>query len=123
MSVLTITQDSFQSVTELPGIVFLDCWAAWCAPCRMFKPVFEKASEDNPDITFGSIDTEKENALAGYLGITSIPTIMAFRDGIPVFAQPGALRGPDFTRLIDAVRGLDMDEVRAQMAEHVSAES
>ena len=116
MAVLNVTQESFESLTNLPGIVFFDCWAAWCPPCRAFKPVFEAASTEHPDITFGSIDTEKEAVLAAQLGITSIPTIMAFRDGILVFAQPGALGAADFKRLIDAVRGLDMDEVRAQVA-------
>jgi len=116
MAVINVTQQSFESTISLPGIVFLDCWAAWCPPCRAFKPVFEKASETNPDILFGSIDTEAENALAGMLGITSIPTIMAFRDGILIYAQPGALRAPDFDKLISAVRALDMDDVRAKIA-------
>jgi len=117
MPVLTVTQESFQSVIDLPGIVFLDCWASWCPPCRAFKPIFEKAAEKNPDITFGSIDTQQEMVLASQLEISAIPTIMAFRDGILVFSQPGALPGPEFARLIDTVRGLDMDEVRAHLAE------
>ncbi|MCL2737050.1 MAG: thioredoxin family protein [Propionibacteriaceae bacterium] len=116
MAVITVTKESFQSVVELPGIVFLDFWAEWCPPCRMFKPTFEKAADKNPDITFASINTEKEVELAGFLGISSIPTIVAFRDSIPVYAQPGALPASEFNRLIDDVRGLDMDVVRAQMA-------
>jgi len=116
MAVLTITDKSFESTTDLPGIVLLDFWATWCPPCRAFRPVFEKASEKNPDITFGSINTEEETTLAAALGITSIPTIMAFRDGILVYAQPGALGAADFDKLIDAVRGLDMDRVRSEVA-------
>jgi len=114
MSVISVTRDSFQSVTSLPGIVFLDFWASWCPPCRAFSPVFEKAADKNPDITFGSIDTDKESELAGRLEISSIPTIMAFRDGILVFSRPGGMSAHDFAGLIDAVRGLDMDEVRAK---------
>ncbi|MDR0284562.1 MAG: thioredoxin family protein [Propionibacteriaceae bacterium] len=116
MAVLTITQDSFESVTALPGIVFIDCWATWCPPCRGFKPVFEKASNTYPDITFGSVNTEEEQVLAAQLGITSIPTIMAFREGVLVYARPGAMGAQDFDRLIDAVRALDMDQVRAELA-------
>ena len=123
MAIVNVTQQSFESTISLPGIVFLDCWANWCPPCRAFRPVYEKASDANPDILFGSIDTEAEVALAGMLGISSIPTIMAFRDGILVFAQPGALRAPDFDRLINAVRALDMDEVRAKIAEQEAAEA
>lgn len=116
MSVLTVTADSFTSVIDAPGIVMLDFWAEWCPPCRAFTPVFHKAAEDNTDITFGSVDTDAETSLAAGLEISSIPTIMAFRDGILVFSQPGALRAPDFARVIEAVRALDMDEVRSKTA-------
>ena len=116
MSVIVVTRDSFESIVSLPGVVFVDCWAPWCPPCRAFKPVFEAASESHPDITFCSIDTQQESALAEELGITSIPTILAFRDGILVFGQAGALSAPDFNKLIDAVQGLNMDEVRAEIA-------
>ena len=114
MSVLTVTQDSYQEVTSLPGIVFLDCWAPWCPPCRAFKPIFEAAAEANPDITFGLVNTEQETELAAQLGITTIPTVMAFRDSLLVFAQPGAFTAQEFAHLIDSVRGLDMDKVRAE---------
>lgn len=116
MSVRTITLDTFEATVNEPGMVFLDCWAEWCPPCRAFKPVFEQAAEENSDIIFGSINTEEERELAGRLGISSIPTIMAFRDGIGVFAQPGAMGASDFGRLIQAVRDLNMDDVRAQIA-------
>jgi len=117
MSVITVTYDSFESVTSLPGVVFIDCWASWCPPCRRFAPIFEKAADDHPDITFGTIDTEKEDRLAGKLMITSIPLIMAFRDGILVFSQPGALNAATFAKLIDTVQGLDMEKVRADLEE------
>src|SRR5690606_26883211 len=91
-------------------------WAEWCGPCRMFGPVFEKASETHPDIVFGKIDTEAQQELAGAFQIRSIPTLMAFRENVLVFSQPGALGGPQFDQLIDAVRGLDMEEVHAKVA-------
>jgi len=114
MAVITITSDSFDSVTSLPGIVLLDWWASWCPPCRQFGPIFEKAADAHPDIVFGSVDTEKQSALAGRFSISAIPTIMAYRDGILVYSQPGALGGPEFERLITMVQGLDMDKVRAE---------
>ncbi|GAA1316265.1 thioredoxin [Leucobacter albus] len=116
MSTVEITKDNLEQTIADGGIVVLDFWAAWCGPCRSFAPVFEKASEANDDIVFGKIDTEAEQELAGMFGITSIPTIMAFRDGINVFAQAGALPAPTLDQLIDAVRGLDMEDVRAQLA-------
>lgn len=99
------------------GIVFVDFWAAWCGPCRAFAPVFEQASEQHPDIVFGKVDTEAEQRLAAEFRITSIPTLMVFRDGVLVYSQPGALRAPELDQLIQGARDLDMDEVRRQIAE------
>ena len=116
MATLPLTEESFEPTVTQEGIVLVDLWASWCGPCRMFAPVYEKASETHDDITFASIDTEAEQALSGALQISSIPTLMAFRDGILVFRQPGALPAPALEQVISAVRELDMDEVRAQVA-------
>ena len=116
MSTQTLTGANFEATITGNDIVLVDFWAAWCGPCRQFAPVFEAASEQNPDIVFGKVDTEAEQALAGGLQIASIPTLMAFRDGILVFAQPGALPAPALEQVITAVKDLDMDDVRAQLA-------
>ncbi len=122
MSTVELTESTFEE-TIREGIVLVDFWAAWCGPCRQFAPVFEKASGEHTDITFGKIDTEAEQGLAAAAGITSIPTLMAFRDGILVFAQPGALPATALEQVITGVRGLDMEEVRAQVAQEHSAHS
>jgi thioredoxin 1 len=112
----TLTRQNFESTVLAGGIVFVDFWASWCGPCRQFAPVFEAASEQHPDIVFGKVDTEAEQSLAGAAQITSIPTLMAFRDGVLVFSQPGALPAAGLEQVIEGVRALDMDDIRAQIA-------
>ncbi len=116
MATVDLTAADFEQTVTSEGITLVDFWAEWCGPCRMFAPIFEKASEQHPDVTFGKVDTEAEQALAAAANIRSIPTLMAFRDGILVFAQPGALPAPALEQVITAVKGLDMDKVRAQVA-------
>ncbi|HYZ52307.1 MAG TPA: thioredoxin, partial [Streptosporangiaceae bacterium] len=111
MSTIALTKDTFEDTVTQPGITLVDWWASWCGPCRMFAPVFQAASEQHADITFGKIDTDDQQELAAAAQITSIPTLMAFRDGVLVFSQPGALPAPALEQVIEAVRGLDMDEV------------
>ncbi|HLS74345.1 MAG TPA: thioredoxin family protein [Actinomycetaceae bacterium] len=122
MTTTEITQENFEATVADGGIVLLYFWADWCFPCRSFGPVYDSASAENPDIVFGKVDTEAEQQLAGGFGITSIPTVMAFRDGVLVFSQPGALKKAGLAQLIEAVRGLDMDDVRSKLAAQ-SAES
>ena len=116
MSTIALTEDTFEDAVTRPGITLVDWWASWCGPCRMFAPVFQAASEQHPDITFGKIDTEDQPGLSAAARIRSIPTLMAFRDGILVFSQPGALPAAALEQVIQAVRDLDMDEVRGQLA-------
>jgi thioredoxin 1 len=116
MATVNLTADSFEAAVNDNDILLVDWWAAWCGPCRMFAPVFEKAAEKHSDIAFGKVDTEAERELSGAAGISSIPTLMAFRDGILVFSQPGALPASALEELIGAIRGLDMDDVRSQLA-------
>lgn len=96
-------------------IVLLDFWAGWCRPCQVFAPIFEEASERHPDILFGKVDTEAQPELAEAFEIASIPTLVAFREGVIVYAEPGAVRGPDLDQLIEAVRGLDMSDLHAEV--------
>ncbi len=116
MAAINVTEAQFEELILKEGIVLVDFWAAWCGPCRSFAPVFEAASEKYPDLTFAKVDTEAEQSLAAAAGITSIPTLMIFRDGILLFSQPGALPAPGLDDLISQVTALDMDEIRKEIA-------
>lgn len=116
MGTVELTQQNFDEVVASNGIVLVDFWAAWCGPCRRFAPVFEQVAEGNADIVFGKVDTEAERELAARADITSIPTLMIFKDQIMIFSQPGALPEPVLVDLVRKVRELDMDDVRAKIA-------
>ena len=118
MSTTTLNMENFEKTVTGDGITFIDFWAEWCGPCKMFGPIFEQTSEENPDVTFAKVDTEAEQQLAGALGIMSIPTLMIFRDGIQLFSQPGALPKSALDDLLRQVRELDMDEIREQVENH-----
>jgi thioredoxin 1 len=117
MGTVALTEENFETTVTKDGITLVDWWASWCGPCRMFAPIFEAASEAHEDITFGKIDTEDQQSLAGSARITSIPTLMAFRDGVLVFSQAGALPAASLEQVITAVKDLDMDDVRRSIAE------
>ena len=122
MATVELTAENFNSTVTGDGLVLVDFWATWCPPCRMFGPVFEKASERYPDAVFGKVDTEAQPELAATFNITSIPTLMIIRDNIVLYAQPGALPEAALEQLITKASELDMDEVRASMAEPQAAE-
>jgi thioredoxin 1 len=121
MATHELTEAGFADVINNNDIVLVDFWAEWCGPCRMFSPVYEKSSETNVDVYHGKVDTEAEQNLAAQAGITSIPTLMAFREGILVFSQAGALPAPQLQQVVDAVKALDMDDVRKQIDEQDAA--
>jgi thioredoxin 1 len=120
MATVTLTSENHDETVK-DGIVFIDFWAAWCGPCRVFAPIFERASEKHTDVTFAKVDTEDQIELAGRYGVQAIPTLVIYRDGIPLFAQPGALPEPVLEDLITQTRALDMEEIRTKYAEQVAA--
>jgi thioredoxin 1 len=120
MSTIELTHENFGSHIEKTGITVVDFWAEWCGPCRMFGPIFEAASEKYPEIVFGKVDTEAQQRLAAEANITSIPTLMVFRDGILLYNSPGALPAEGLDQIVQAVLALDMDEVRAQVQKELA---
>lgn len=122
MATVELTDDNFNTHVEEGGILFVDFWASWCGPCKQFAPTYEAASEANPDIVFGSINTEEQQQLSAAAGIKSIPTLMVFREKVLVFSQPGALPPEALDQVIAGVRGLDMADVHRQVAEQQGAE-
>jgi thioredoxin len=121
MATIDLTEETFGATVEDNGIVLVDFWAAWCGPCRQFAPTFTAASEKHPSVVFGKVDTEAEQRLSSAAGISSIPTLMGFRDGILVFSQAGALPPAALEQLVTAIEDLDMDDVRRRLAESDAA--
>lgn len=115
MATTEITGETFSETVESDGIVLVDFWASWCQPCLRFAPIYDAVSDQHDDVTFAKVDTQAEQELAAQAGIQAIPTLMAFRDGILVFNQAGALDESQLSELVDSVKGLDMDEVRAKI--------
>lgn len=122
MATVDLTTETFEKTVTQDGIVLVDFWADWCGPCKRFAPIFEDSAKANPDIVHAKVDTEAHQELGAQFGITAIPTLMAFRDGIMVYNQAGALAGPDLENLVKAVEDLDMDKVRADVAAQQSAQ-
>ncbi|WP_084078765.1 thioredoxin [Demequina sp. NBRC 110057] len=117
MATVDLTTETFEETVTKDGIVLVDFWAEWCGPCKRFSPIYDASSETNTEVVHAKVDTEAEQQLGAQFGVTAIPTLMAFRDGIMVFQQAGALPAPQLQQVVDAVAGLDMDEVRAKLAE------